>query len=301
MSNATKEPTGNGALAKAEPTNPTVIVGDQIQRFMTKGTLHLPSDYSPENALKSAWLALQQIDGALTCTKESIINSLLDMCIQGLNPAKKQCYFIPYGKTLSCQRSYFGEMALAERVCPGISIFSDVIYKGETFTTAKVRNKHGFVTVVAKHEQPFPRESSEIIGAYCGATEVDPVTGEIIDLGIELMDMAQIQNSWKKSKTISPKSFHNEQPDQACQRTVIRRWAKFRINASNDALLLTSVRRQDEDAVIAESNNEALELGNGQLINVEEPQALEPKAEATPPPDEPVTAKQAELVEEPGF
>lgn len=296
--NATKEPAGNGTLAKAEPTNPTVIVGDQIQRFMTKGTLHLPSDYSPENALKSAWLALQQIDGALTCTKESIINSLLDMCIQGLNPAKKQCYFIPYGRTLSCQRSYFGEMALAERVRPGISIFSDVIYKGEAFATGKVRNKHGFITVVTKHEKPFPRESNEIVGAYCGATEHDPVTGEVIDLGIELMDMAQIQNSWKKSK--GPKSFHSEQPDQACQRTVIRRWAKFIINASNDSLLLESVRRQEEEVAIAESNAEALEFGNGSVVDVTTP-AIEAKTDQQEPPDGGEPVKQADPAEEPGF
>jgi recombination protein RecT len=34
------------------------------------------------------------------CTRDSIANALLDMAVQGLNPAKKQGYFIAYGKQL---------------------------------------------------------------------------------------------------------------------------------------------------------------------------------------------------------
>ncbi len=72
--------------------------------------------------MKSAWLILQAaVDKDKkpvleVCSKNSIANALLDMVVQGLNPAKKQCYFIAYGNGLACQRSYFGTMAVTKQV-----------------------------------------------------------------------------------------------------------------------------------------------------------------------------------------
>ncbi|WP_373786230.1 recombinase RecT, partial [Jeotgalibaca porci] len=84
-------------------------ITDQISGKLSdleKTGLSLPANYNPQNALKSAFFKLQETkdrDGnlALTvCTKESIANSLLDMVVQGLSPAKTQCYFIVYGNAL---------------------------------------------------------------------------------------------------------------------------------------------------------------------------------------------------------
>jgi recombination protein RecT len=98
------------------------IVAAKVKQFQENGELHFPANYSPENAMKSAWLILQTIKDrnqkpALeVCTRDSVANALLDMVVQGLNPAKKQCYFIVYGNQLVCQRSYFGTMAVTKRV-----------------------------------------------------------------------------------------------------------------------------------------------------------------------------------------
>ena len=35
-------------------------VTKRIRQFIAGGELHLPADYSPENAMKSAWLMLQE-------------------------------------------------------------------------------------------------------------------------------------------------------------------------------------------------------------------------------------------------
>ena len=85
------------------------IVTARVREFQNKGELYFPSNYVPENALKSAWLTIQETEDknrkpALeVCTKESIANALLSMVIQGLNPDKKQCYFIVYGNKLQLQ------------------------------------------------------------------------------------------------------------------------------------------------------------------------------------------------------
>lgn len=270
-----------------ESVNPTVTVGKQIRDYMSKGTLRLPHDYSPENALKSAWLLLQSVQDkdkkpALTvCTKESICNAVLSMAIQGLNPDKKQCYFIVYGSTLLCQRSYFGDEALAKRVMPGIHLYYDVIYEGETFATAKERCSIGLVTRISKHEQPFPRKSNTIVGAYCGVIDSN---GE--DLGIELMDWAQIQKSWGMSKTAKfDNSPHKDFPDQMALRTVIRRRCKPIINSSSDELLMTAVREAEMDAADAQIAEEAEPVGNGEIIELPQnsaPAPEEPKEEKKP-------------------
>ena len=67
----------------------------EYSRFITSGELRLPADYSPENAMKSAWLMLQEtVDrdkkpALQVCTRESVYNALLGMAVQGLKPRQK--------------------------------------------------------------------------------------------------------------------------------------------------------------------------------------------------------------------
>ena len=66
----------------------------RVAELEKTGGLQIPRNYSAANAIKSAWLILQNtVDRdkhpVLTaCTKESIANALLDMVIQGLAPGK---------------------------------------------------------------------------------------------------------------------------------------------------------------------------------------------------------------------
>ena len=110
------------------------VVGKKAQEFVSRGELHLPPNYSVENAMKSAWLILQNtVDKdkkpvLQNCTKDSIANALLDMAVQGLNPAKKQGYFIAYGRQLVFQRSYFGTMAVTKLEAGPKHIFAEDVY-----------------------------------------------------------------------------------------------------------------------------------------------------------------------------
>ena len=54
------------------------IVEGRVKHFISDGSLHLPAGYSPGNAMKAAWLILQDtVDKdkrpvLTTCTKDSI-------------------------------------------------------------------------------------------------------------------------------------------------------------------------------------------------------------------------------------
>ena len=104
------------------------------------------------NALKSAYLILQDAKTRdkqpvlQVCTQGSIVNSLLDMVVQGLNPSKQQCYFIPYGNQLQLSRSYLGTIALTKRLkgvkdVVGYAVYKDDVLEWEFDILRKNENK----------------------------------------------------------------------------------------------------------------------------------------------------------------
>ena len=148
--------------------------------------------------LRSAWLLLQetvdrnQKPAFEVCSRDSIANALLDMVVQGLNPVKKQCYFIVYGNKLQLQRSYFGTMHIAKSVNPKIEeIISDIVYADDEFEYEKIRGK----TVITKHKQKLSNvDKSKIVAAYCTVLYSDSKEESTI------MTFDEIKQSWKQSK-----------------------------------------------------------------------------------------------------
>lgn len=271
----TRNGSGNQVATQAKENPITAQILKNITTAMNGGKLRLPAHYSAENALASAYIILHangvMKQGQLTdlCNKESVTNALMDMVTQGLNPAKKQCYLIPYSKVLTCQRGYHGDMLLAKRVQPGIEFYWDTIREGETAVFGKVRTRKGFVTSLIEHEYPAERKS-KIIGAYCGVFDSD---GN--ELGCDVMTMERIDKSWSMSKNRNATSPHERFTDEMALRTVIRHRCKPIINSSNDEMLTAAVRRQDMDSVEAEVAMDASVYANQDVIDVTRPAAIE--------------------------
>ena len=285
------------------------LVGQRVQLFIEKGELNLPPGYSAPNALKAAWLILQETQTRekkpvlSACTKDSIANALLDMIVQGLNPAKKQCYFIAYGAQLTCQRSYFGTMALARMVDPLIEeIVAEVIYEGDVCTYRIIKGKK----VITEHEQALENVERGIIkGAYCTIYyRGDRLTTEI-------MSISQIHQAWKQSQmnpfddkgVLKAGSTHGKFTAEMAKKTVINRACKPIINASDDSTLLQeSMHRADTISAEYTAQEEIASHANQDLIDVDAlPADFEEEAgESVPTP--PKKAPQSTLYDdEPGF
>ena len=122
---------------------------NRVKIFTSNRDIRLPEGYSPENALKSAWLVLLETKDkndrpALeVCTKDSIANAMLSMVLQGLNPVKKQCDFLVYGNKLTLQREYHGTIALAKRYADVREAVGTVIYEGDDFQYSIQPNEIG--------------------------------------------------------------------------------------------------------------------------------------------------------------
>ena len=237
------------AVIKTEVFNK---VQEMVRGYTNSGELALPESYSPENALKSAWLVLQEAVDANkrpvleNCSRTSIINALQSMLFQGLNPDKKQCYFIAYGDKLTLQRSYFGSMHVARTVDPTITdICYDVVYDGDEFEMEKRRGH----TIVAKHRQKLDNvDKNKIIAAYCSIFRGD-------NEDTTVMTMDEIKAAWKKSRMnpvtengeIKANSTHGQYTKDMAIKTVVNRACKYIINSSDDSSLLAHTAREAYD------------------------------------------------------
>lgn len=250
------------------------IVAAKVKEFQEKNELHFPTNYSPENAMKSAWLILQTIKDrngkpALeVCTKDSVANSLLDMVVQGLNPAKKQGYFIVYGNSLVFQRSYFGTMAVTKRVASAKSIDAAVIYEGDDVDYEMVNGRITNLT----HKQKFGNiDKEKINGAYATIVMLD---GTIYH---ELMTIDELRKAWSKAqfwgkdqKIEKQGSTHDEFKQEMAKKSVINRACKKFMNASDDSsLVMQHINRAEEVAAEAELEEEIRNNANGDIIDVE--------------------------------
>lgn len=253
------------------------VVAGKVKQFQEKGELHFPTNYSPENAMKSAWLKLQEVKAKSGkdyvpvlqhCTKDSVANSLLNMVVQGLNPAKNQGYFIAYGKSLTFQRSYFGTMAVTKRVTGAKSIDAAVIYEGDK---VDYEMKAGKITSLS-HKQQFNNiNKDKITGAYCIITLPN---GEEYT---ELMTMEEIRKAWSKSQMWGKEqtkekegSTHDEFKQEMAKKTVINRACKKFINSSDDSsLVIDHFNQTDESAEEAQVEEEINSNANGDYIDVE--------------------------------
>lgn len=229
----------------------------KVSSYQNDGSLTLPSNYSVENHLKSAWLILQSTkdrnnNPALdVCTKDSIANALLDMVLQGLAVSKNQGYFIVYGNKLEFQRSYFGTVALAKRT-GGITKepVANVIYEGDEFIyeilpeTAQIK--------IIKHDQKIENiDNSKIKAAYALIKLADGTSQ------IALMSMQQIRTAWNQGATKGQSPAHKNFPDEMAKKTVIGRACKMIINSSDDAWLYAD-KKDEMDVDIAERQREEI-------------------------------------------
>lgn len=289
----------NNELAMVKKDVVDIVTG-KVRDFTSAGELHFPPNYSVENAMKSAWLILQETKAktpdkqempALTyCTRDSIANALLDMVVMGLNPAKRQCYFIAYGKQLQCQKSYFGNIYLAKLADPEIEdVIGTTVYEGDEFEYFIHRGK----TFIRKHVQSLGNvDKKRIVAAYATVLRKD---GDASKEYSKIMTMDQIKQAWKQSKSypiddkgnIKVGSTHDKFTADMAEKTVINSICKPIINTSTDDYLVIQTYQKTEDAIVtAEANVTIQEKANQEVIDITPPEIHETTAEEVPMVDE---------------
>lgn len=283
------------SIAPAPAPKELVVRTEQrVAELLRDGGLVLPERYAWQNALKSAWLVLQDatIQGGPhkdkrvldVCSERSVANALLDMVVQGLNVGAKQGYFIPYGTTLTFQRSYFGSIAVAKRVAGVEDVRALPIYQEDA---VELEVEDGRRRIVS-HRQMFAsiREGT-LVGAYAIVDFRDADRPPLV----EVMTIEEIRTSWGQSRGYRydpKKSTHASFPEAMALRTVIQRALKPLINAATDDYLFLDAYNREPEAALEEELDAELEEANTIDVDV----ALEAPAE------EPLEAAEELEVEE---
>ncbi|HCT0348653.1 TPA: recombinase RecT [Staphylococcus pseudintermedius] len=249
-----------------EEKNVSDNVLNKVRVLEAQGNLELPADYSPSNAMKQAWLQISQDNKLMACNDVSKANALLDMVTQGLNPAKGQCYFIPYGDKMQLQRSYHGNIMMLKRDAGAKDVVAQIIYEGDTFK--QELDSVGRIKSI-KHEQDFFNiNKDKIIGAYCTI-----IFDDNRDNYIEIMTIDQIKQAWMQSPmikdeaTLNRSKTHSNFKDEMAKKTVINRAAKRYINSSTDEGLLHFAKESEQRQRKIVLDAEAEQNANKELLD----------------------------------
>lgn len=307
MSNEVQKTETTAAPAVPAPKNITDVVLGKVNGMMSRQELFMPANYSPENALKSAWLKLQSVEDrnknkALdVCTTPSICNALLDMVVQGLSPAKNQCYFVPYGNELTLMRSYMGTVAVAKRFSNVKDVRAEVIYEADDFEY-EIDHTTGLKKII-KHKTSFKNiDITKIIGAYA------VVTREGEENYVEVMTMQQIRTAWGQGATKGNSPAHKNFTEEMAKKTVINRACKMFINTSDDSPVLTEAFNRTTETDYRSEDRTYYDTASDVIVDVADEditsqaaEAVFGKVEATPfdDPDEmEQQAAEAEIIAE---
>lgn len=257
---------------------------ERIKTLEKSGDLTFPQNYNYGNAIKSAYLILSETKDKSgkpvlqTCSQASIANALLDMTIQGLSPAKKQCYFIPYGNQLQLSKSYLGNIAATKRLKGVKNVYANCIYEKDEFSYT-IDLETG-LKKITKHEQSFENiDLNKIKGAYAVVVMEDG------NNYVEVMNINQIKNAWNQGAAKGNSGAHKNFTDEMAKKTVINRACKNFVNTSDDSdILIESINRTNEyreediiENVQAEVKEEIKENANKEVLDI--PFAEEPTQE----------------------
>lgn len=214
-----------------------------ITTYAKEGKIRLSTSYSPENALKSAFLKIGELTNKAgvpalqCCTPASVSQAILDMMLQGLNPAKAQCYFIITGNRLTLFRSYLGTVKAMKEMNPDIaSVNADVIHQGDTYRI--VHTDNGMTSIEDHKTESLDALDAPIIGAYAKILDTD---GKL--LASCVMTRREIEAAWDQSThkgwRDSPNDVHRKFPQEMAKKSVLSRACKLLLGTSDDTSLLS--------------------------------------------------------------
>lgn len=251
---------------KTPAKKPDIVtrVLSKVNSFREYGELKIPKDFSPENALKSAYLILKDVKdknnkpAIEACTQESIVQSLMDMVTQGLSPMKKQCSFVVYGNKLTIVREWPGSIALARRWGGVKDVYPYVIYEGDE-VIFKVSPETGKRRLV-KHEQSVDNiDENKIKGGYAIVTFQDNSESHA-----EPMSMTQIRTAWNQGASKGQSPAHKNFPSEMAKKTLIHHACKLYFRASDDSIFLddsnTSGQGEQSQEQPKQANKKAIDF-----------------------------------------
>ena len=226
----------------AKKNNIEELALTKIKEYQDLG-LVLPEGFNPANSLKKARFILNdmKVSGKPVlevCTKESIIQCLLESVTKGLSYDSSQIYFIPRGNQMTNMESVYGRIVRAKRASKNYRPVVGYVYKGDEFEIG--HNLENGEVFIKKHESKLENLDKPIIAAYTYVTDNDGHTNVFI------MTKREWLTSWKKSPNgcVVAKEFEKDM----IFRTIIKKSTKALVNSVTTNIVTVS---DNEDEMLA--------------------------------------------------
>lgn len=129
------------------------------KEFKDQVALALPKHITPDRLLRVALTSINRNPAILKCTKESVLQCILDCSAMGLEPDGRRAHLIPFGTTCSLILDYKGIAELVRNSGDVSYIHADVVGSDDNFDYA-----HG-TGAFLKHK-PNLKDRGKIICAY---------------------------------------------------------------------------------------------------------------------------------------
>lgn len=238
---------------------------DWLMADIADGKIRPLAGYDLGSEIASAMLKIAQtVDrnnrpALAVCTRESVLSSMRDMAIQGLSMSRTQCYPIVYGDKLQIQRSYFGTIAVFNRMFPNLKVTANVLYAGDEYEYCI--DEMGDFPYITNVRSSIENRDNAIVAAY----------GSIIDINTKervygcVMSRREIDKSWSKAKT---KNVQQDFPQEMAKRTLINRMCKLYVNTckSVDPSFIEAYQRTTENEYDEERPATAQEMDKAKAI-----------------------------------
>lgn len=226
----------------AKKNNIEELALTKIKEYQDLG-LVLPEGFNPTNSLKKARFILNdmKVSGKPVlevCTKESIIQCLLESVTKGLSYDSSQIYFIPRGNQMTNMESVYGRIVRAKRASKNYRPVVGYVYEGDEFEIG--HNLENGEVFIKKHESKLENLDKPIIAAYTYVTDNDGHTNVFI------MTKREWLTSWKKSPNgcVVAKEFEKDM----IFRTIIKKSTKALVNSVTTNIVTVS---DNEDEMLA--------------------------------------------------
>lgn len=221
------------------------IALSKINQYVELGMV-LPENFNPTNSLKKARMMLNdmKIQGKPVlevCTKESVIQCLIDSCCKGLDYSEMQVYFIPRANIMTNLESVYGRIARAKRASRYYKPIVQYVHEGDDFQIGvDVTNGK---TIIKKHETSLDNLDKPIVAAYTF------VTDDNNDTEVFIMTKREWLTSWKRSSNggAVAKEFERDM----IFRTIIKKSTKSLVNANIKAIGGLPISDDDDDVPLA--------------------------------------------------
>lgn len=216
---------------------------------------------------------------------DRIINCIMKGAYLGLDFFRKECYCIPFGKSVEFLMDYKGEVKLVKKhsIKPIYEIYAEVVREGDAYEKVIVQ---GARTV---NHKPLRFNNGKIEGAYAHVRYTDGST-DLVDISVE--DIEIIRN--KYSKAPHSGAWENRY-EEMCKKTALRLLCKsIQLDFSTEQYLAYQEGGDCEFDKKTETEEVALNpFDTPQIIEqASEPQVIDAEVVVTP-------STSAETVEEP--